>query len=159
MNAERVRTFLLELPHVVESEQWGGLVFWVGDREVGGRMFVMLPLDGAAPVISYPAGPERYGEMLEREGLIPAPYMARIFWVAAERWNALRDREWEDELRAGHKLVFEKLPSKVKATLALPKTEYKKALEAGRKRRAEWEAKEAIRKAGKKKGKSPMNLD
>ena len=38
--------------------------------------------------------------------------------------------------------TYEKLPAKVKATLALPKAEYKKALEAGRKKKAEWEAKE-----------------
>jgi predicted DNA-binding protein (MmcQ/YjbR family) len=159
MNAEQAREFLLSLPHVVETEQWGGLVFWVGDKHVSGKMFVMLPLDGHGPVISYPVGQERYGDLLEREGLIPAPYLARIFWISAERWNVFRRREWEDELRAGHALVFEKLPPKVKATLALPKAELKQAIEAGQKRKAAWEAKEAIRKAGKRKTKSPMNLD
>jgi predicted DNA-binding protein (MmcQ/YjbR family) len=146
MNAEKVRTMLLGLPHVVETEQWGGLVFWVGDRDIGGKMFVMLPLDGQGPVISYPAGAERFGELVEREGVIPAPYMARIYWVACERWDVFRASEWGDELKAGHSLVFEKLPPKVKATLSLPKAEYKVALEAGRKKKAEWEAKELIRK-------------
>ena len=149
MNAERVRTFLLSLPHVVETEQWGGLVFWVGDKAVAGKMFVMLPLDGVGPVISYPAGQERFGELVERDGMIPAPYLARIWWVSAERWDVFREREWEDELRAGHAIVFEKLPAKVKATLALPKAELKQAIEAGRKKKAEWEAKEAVRKAAK----------
>jgi predicted DNA-binding protein (MmcQ/YjbR family) len=159
MNAEWVRSFLLGLPHVVETEQWGGLVFWVGDKHVSGKMFVMLPLDGHGPVISYPAGQERFGELLEREGLIPAPYFARIFWVSAERWDVFRRSEWEDELRAGHAMVLEKLPAKVRATLELPKAELKRAIAAGQKKKAEWEAKEAIRKAGKRKGKSPMNLD
>ncbi len=149
MNAEWVRSFLLKLPHVVETEQWGGLVFWVGDKHVSGKMFVMLPLEGHGPVISYPAGPERYGELVEREGLIPAPYFARIFWVSAERWDVFRKSEWEDELRAGHAMVFEKLPQRVKTTLALPKADLKRAIEAGRKRKAEWEAKEAARKAAK----------
>jgi predicted DNA-binding protein (MmcQ/YjbR family) len=150
MNVERAREFLLGLPHVVESEQWGGLVFWVGDKHVGGKMFVMLPLDGKGPVISYPAGQERFGEVLELEGMIPAPYMARIFWVSAERWDVFRRSEWEDELHAGHALVFEKLPPKVKATLELPKAQLKVAIAAGKKRKAEWEAKELVRKAGKK---------
>ncbi len=162
MNAERVRTLLLGLPHVVETEQWDGLVFWVGDKHVGGKMFVMLPLDGSSPLISYPAGAERFGEVVEREGVIPAPYFARIHWVAAKRWDVFREREWEEELRAAHAITYEKLPAKVKATLGLPRAEYKKALEAGRKKKAEWEAKELIRKekAGMRKanGRSPMNL-
>ena len=54
---------LLGLPHVVETEQWGGLVFWVGDKHVGGKMFVMLPLDGQGPLISYPAGRSGLGNL------------------------------------------------------------------------------------------------
>ena len=45
MDAERFRAYLLTLPHVVETAQWGGLVFWVGDKSIGGKMFVMVPLD------------------------------------------------------------------------------------------------------------------
>ncbi len=105
--------------------------------------------------VSYAAGQERFYELCERDGLVPAPYMARIFWVAAERWDALRDKDWEEELRAGHWLVLEKLPKKVRKTLQLPKAELKRAVDAGRKRKADWEAKEAIRKAAKKAGRMP----
>ena len=46
MDAERVREFLLQLPHVVETMQWGAnLVFWVGDKAIGGKMFAVLNLD------------------------------------------------------------------------------------------------------------------
>jgi predicted DNA-binding protein (MmcQ/YjbR family) len=159
MNAERVRTFLLGLPHVVETAQWGGVVFWVGDKAIGGKMFAMLNPDGGQHPVSYPAGQDRFAELVERDGIIPAPYMARIWWVTVERWDALREREWEDELRAGHAMVYEKLPPKVKKVLALPKAEFKLALEAGRKRRAEWELAEAAKKAAKRKTKSPVNLE
>lgn len=144
---------------MVETEQWGGLVYWVGDKAIGGKMFVMLPLDSQGAVISYPAGQERFPELLEREGIVPAPYMARIWWVAVERWDVFRAAEWEEELRAAHALVYNKLPPKVKATLALAKLELKLAVEAGRKRRAEWEARELIRKAEEKKSKSPMKVE
>ena len=138
------------------------MVFWVGDKAVGGKMFVMLPLDGVGPVISYPAGQERFRELLERDGVIPAPYLARIFWVSAERWAVFRRREWEEELQAAHAKVLGKLPAKVRATLELPKAELALAVEAGRRRKVQWEAKEAVRKAklgkGKPNAKSPMNL-
>jgi predicted DNA-binding protein (MmcQ/YjbR family) len=122
MDAERARAFLLTLPHVVETQQWGdNLVFWVGDKAIGGKMFCLVNLGADSKgVVSYSAGPERYAELLERDGLLPAPYMARIHWIAAERWSAFRNAEWESELRAAHAITFAKMPKRVHATLALP---------------------------------------
>jgi predicted DNA-binding protein (MmcQ/YjbR family) len=126
MNAESAREFLLRLPHVVETEQWGGLVFWVGDKAIGGKMFVMMNLDAGQMPVFYPAGQERMPTLLELDGIVPAPYMARIHWVAAERWSVFRNAEWESEFRAAHALTCDKLPPKVKATLSLSKAELKK---------------------------------
>jgi predicted DNA-binding protein (MmcQ/YjbR family) len=122
MDVERARAFLLTLPHAVETMQWGdNLVFWVGDKAIGGKMFCLLNLDaGAHGVISYSAGPERYAELVEREGIVPAPYMARIHWVAVERWGVLRNAEWESELRAAHEITLAKLPPKARGVLAMP---------------------------------------
>jgi len=141
MNAERVREFLLKLPHVVEAEQWGGLLYWVGDKAIGGKTFVHVNLEaGHGHPAMFPAGPERFAELCERDGVIPAPYAARNFWVAAERWNALRDREWEDELRAAHSIVYQKLPPRTKAILAMPKAEQKNLVTERKKLLAEREA-------------------
>ena len=129
MDADRVRTFLLTLPHVVETMQWGdNLVYWVGDKAIGGKMFALVNLDDSVShgVISYAAGRERYPELLEIEGLYPAPYMARIFWIAAERWNVFRNAEWQDELRAAHAITLAKLPPKAHKALTLPPKELKR---------------------------------
>jgi predicted DNA-binding protein (MmcQ/YjbR family) len=122
MDAESARAFLLTLPHAVETQQWGdNLVFWVGDKAIGGKMFCMVNLDGGSKAaISYSAGPERYPELLEREGLFPAPYMARIHWIAAERWSAFRNAEWQSELRAAHAITYAKMSKRMHETLALP---------------------------------------
>jgi predicted DNA-binding protein (MmcQ/YjbR family) len=130
MDAERIRAYLLTLPHAVETMQWGAnLVFWVGDKTIGGKMFALVNLDGdGKAVISYSAGPERYSELLEIEGIIPAPYMARIYWVAAERWNVFRNLEWEQELTAAHALTFNKLPPRTRAVLALSPTQQKRLI-------------------------------
>jgi predicted DNA-binding protein (MmcQ/YjbR family) len=115
--------------------QWGAnLVFWVGDKAIGGKMFALVNLDGdGKAVISYSAGPERYSELLEIEGIIPAPYMARIFWVAAERWNVFRTSEWEQELSTAHTLTFNKLPPRTRAVLAMPPTQQKRLIADRRK--------------------------
>jgi predicted DNA-binding protein (MmcQ/YjbR family) len=142
MDAERIRAFLLTLPHVVDTMQWGpNLVFWVGDKAIGGKMFALVNLDAddglerakPRPVISYAAGPERYSELLEIEGIIPAPYMARIYWVAVERWSVFRTLEWERELTAAHTLTFNKLPPRTRDVLAMPPTQQKRLIADGRK--------------------------
>jgi predicted DNA-binding protein (MmcQ/YjbR family) len=130
IDAERIRAYLLTLPHAVETMQWGAnLVFWVGDKAIGGKMFALANLDGdGKAVISYAAGPERYSELLETEGIIPAPYMARIFWVAVERWDVFRTPEWELELRAAHAITFNKLPPKTRAVLAMPAAQQRRLI-------------------------------
>jgi len=114
MDNERIREFCLSLPHVTESVNWGHhLVFWVGDKAIGGKMFALIHLDEAGTgVLWFHCGAERYQELLETEGIIPAPYMAKAYWVTIERWDVLRQREFEDELRKAHTLVYEKLPKR-----------------------------------------------
>ena len=52
--------------------------------------------------------------------MLPAPYMARIHWVAAQRWDAMRNAEWEAELTAAHAITLGKLPTGIRAMLAMP---------------------------------------
>jgi predicted DNA-binding protein (MmcQ/YjbR family) len=136
MDAERARAFLLTLPHVTETLQWGdNLVFWVGDKSIGGKMFALINLSASAHgVISFAAGPERFAELVEQEDLKPAPYFARAHWVAAESWNAFRPAEWQTELRHAHAIVFAKLPRRTRDLLAMPPRQ-RDSLIAARKRK------------------------
>jgi predicted DNA-binding protein (MmcQ/YjbR family) len=135
MDAERVREYLLKLPHVVETMQWGAnLVFWVGDKALGGKMFAVLNLDDDHQgVLSFAAGPERYAELLETEGVFPAPYLARAHWVALRHWGALRSSELEELLTFGHGLVYAKLPKKSRDVLAMPPAAQRKLLKERKK--------------------------
>jgi predicted DNA-binding protein (MmcQ/YjbR family) len=83
--------------------------------------------------LSFAAGPERFAELVEREGVFPAPYLARAHWVAVERWNTLSAAELKELLRNAHQVVYEKLPRRTKAALAMAPAE-KKQLIAGRKK-------------------------
>lgn len=124
MNAERTREFLSTLPHVVETAtdttRWGDkLVFRVGAAAAGGKMFAQIDFeqDGRA-ILSFAADPEKFHELIELDGLAPAPYRARLHWVALMRWDALRDSELEALLRAARDLTFAKLARKTRALLA-----------------------------------------
>jgi predicted DNA-binding protein (MmcQ/YjbR family) len=85
------------------------------------------------PVLSFSAGPERYPELLEHDGVIPAPYMARIHWVALEHWGALEGRELARLLAAAHALTYEKLSKRTENVLALPPAELRKLVQQRRK--------------------------
>ena len=149
MDNERIREICLELPHVVETLNWGHhLVYWAGDRDIGGKMFAMTDLDGAGTgVLWFHCGSERFHELIEKEGIIPSPYLAKAFWVTLERWNALRPREIEEELRRAHDLIFQKLPKRTKAVLDMPEAERKKLI---RERKKLLASREKVANADKK---------
>ena len=125
MDNERIRAICMALPHVTETVNWGHhLVYWAGDRDIGGKMFAMTDLDGTGTgVLWFHCGAERFHELIEREGIIPSPYLARAHWVTVERWDVLRSREFEDELRRAYELVFAKLPKRTRTVVALPEKE------------------------------------
>lgn len=129
MDAEKVRTFLLKLPHVAETMQWGdNLVFWVGDKAIGGKMFALVNLSSDKAVMSFAAGPERYAELLEREGVFPAPYLARAHWIALEHWTVFAPGELRELLAAARDLIYRKLPRRTRDVLAMPPTAQRKLL-------------------------------
>jgi predicted DNA-binding protein (MmcQ/YjbR family) len=113
MDIEQIRAYCLSFPHVTEKVQWGyDLVF-----KIGGKMFAVTALEAAPVCLSFKCTPETFAELVERDSIIPAPYVARYHWVALEHFNALRDKELKALLRNAYDLVFEKLPRKAKAAL------------------------------------------
>ena len=135
MNIESLRAYLMSLPHVEETMQWGdNIVFWAGDKAIGGKMFALANLSpDSNGVLSFAAGPERYAELLEIEGAFPAPYLARASWIAIERYDVFSSNELKDLLRNAYDLVFAKLPKRTKDVLAMPATERKKVIAARKK--------------------------
>jgi predicted DNA-binding protein (MmcQ/YjbR family) len=135
MDSESARAFLRSLPLVEETLQWGNnLVYWVGDKSIGGKMFAVINLDADHHgVLSFAAGPEGAAELLEIDGIFPAPYLARLRWVALERWNALRSSELEQRLRSAREITEAKLPRRTRDVLAMPAVERRKLISARKK--------------------------
>ena len=109
MTLERLRSVCMSFPGATEQIQWGDdLVF-----KVGGKMFAVAATNPAAPYrLSFKCSDEGFSELLEQDGLAPAPYLARAKWVALERFDALPDRELQSRLREAYGLVLAKLPKK-----------------------------------------------
>jgi len=112
MNIEWVRRHCMSLPHATETVQWNSLVF-----KVGGKIFAILALEPARVWLSFKCSPERFAELVECEGVIPAPYLARNSWVALETEDALSTGEIKALIRTSYQLVLDKLPKKARAAL------------------------------------------
>ena len=110
-----VRDFCLSLPQATEDIQWGNDLLF----RVAKKIFCVMPLEPDVAVkLSLKCTPEKFAELVEIEGIIPAPYMARNHWVAFVDVNAMRQGEIRDLIRNSYQLVVAGLPKKLQAEIA-----------------------------------------
>ena len=132
MDSESVRAHCLSFPHATENVQWGNdLVF-----KIAGKMFAVMALEGPVKyIMSFKCTEEKFNELIEQEGMDPAPYVARNKWVAIERLDVLSDKELKSLLRKSYDLVVEKLPKRVREQLGAPTAAATRPKKSSRKNR------------------------
>jgi predicted DNA-binding protein (MmcQ/YjbR family) len=117
MSVEWLRDFCLSLPHTTEQIQWeDDLVF-----KVGGKMFAVTALEPGMHWMSFKCSDEDFAELIERSGIVPAPYLARAHWVAVESESTVPRAELQELLTKAHAIVFAKLPKRMQSQLASKK--------------------------------------
>jgi predicted DNA-binding protein (MmcQ/YjbR family) len=127
MNFDAIREYCLSLPHTDEIIQWENDLL----LRIGGKMFTVLSLDAAAPYrMSFKCTPEEFSELIERDGIDPAPYVARYHWVALKSFGVLPPAELKRLIRDSYEMVKGKLPKKALAELGSSTTEKKKSAKA-----------------------------
>jgi predicted DNA-binding protein (MmcQ/YjbR family) len=112
MNLDSVRNYCLSLPNATEDIQWGNDLLF----RISGKIFSAMSLDPPHS-LSFKCTPEKFDELIELEGIIPAPYMARNKWVMLERLDALGDAEIKHLIKNSYDMIFSKLPKKTQALL------------------------------------------
>ena len=109
MNIEALRKFSLAFPDATESLQWGDALCF----KVRGKLFVIVALDvDSRPRICVKCDPEPFAELIEREGLAPAPYVGRYHWVGIADLDTLSPRELQNLIERSYELIVQKLPKK-----------------------------------------------
>lgn len=126
MTLETVRAICRALPEVTEDVKWGSdLCFCVRKK-----MFVVINLEPPHQ-LAFKCAPQSFAELVERPGIIPAPYMARNMWVQEQELGETLDRrELVTLVKASYDLVVAKLPKSKR-----PGTEW--GSRAGSQKRAE----------------------
>lgn len=110
MTIENLQQICKALPGVMEDIKWEThLCFNVGDK-----MFLITSPDDVPISASFKASDESFEELTDREGFMPAPYLARNKWVRVDNIKRFSKKEWEKYLKQSYELIFAKLPVKVK---------------------------------------------
>ena len=81
---------------------------------VGNKMFLVTAPDKVPPSATFKVTDEEFEMLPEREGFIPAPYMARYKWIYVDDISRLSKKEWRQYLKQSYELVFNKLPLKTR---------------------------------------------
>ena len=122
VDVDWVRNLCLKFPHATEEVTWGAdLTF-----RISGKIFAVTVLEPAPVWLSFKCTAENFAELTERQGIIPAPYMARNMWVALQDRDALSRDELSALLRESYDLVFAKLPKKTQQGLMQQKPSRRK---------------------------------
>jgi predicted DNA-binding protein (MmcQ/YjbR family) len=122
MNLDSLRHFCLSFPGARENLQWGDDLCF----KIGGKIFAIPAVDSVPPKLCFKCAPEKFAELTEYEGIIPAPYVGRHKWVLLQRLDVLRDAELQGLIRESYEMVSAKVkPAKKKARPLKKKIEKK----------------------------------
>jgi predicted DNA-binding protein (MmcQ/YjbR family) len=103
-----IRELCLSFPEVTEDMPWGDDLCF----KIRGKIFVGVVLsDGRFPRVTLKSSPETFHDLLETEGISPAPYVGRYKWIQIARSNLLPASDLDSLIRQSYEMVAAKAPS------------------------------------------------
>lgn len=108
-----VQKYCLTLPGATENIQWEN------DRvfKVAGKMFCAMGVEKDSK-FSFKVEDDRFLELTDQPGIVPAPYLARAKWVQVDPAHTeLNLTAVKPLLKRSYELVVRKLPKKTQAKL------------------------------------------
>jgi len=118
MSVDEIREYCLSFPDATENLQWGDDLCF----KIRGKIFATLALTAVPQKMCFKCSPESFAELIEREGIRPAPYVGRYKWVILDHLGALRNEELKACIRQSYEMVAAKAPK----SKAAPSTRKKK---------------------------------
>lgn len=114
MGVEQLDALCAQWPGATRSIKWEVDLVW----SVAGKMFaVMCTLGPERGRVSFKVEPERFLELTDQPGFMPAPYMARAFWISVSEPQNFREADLSGYVRQSYDLVRAGLPKKTQAAL------------------------------------------
>ena len=107
MNIESLRSECIALAHTQEDIKWeNDLCFTVADK-----IYCVASL--IEPFcVSLKVREEQFHILTNLDGIKPAPYLARYFWICIEDVSLFNKEEWHQYITQSYNLIKEKLSKK-----------------------------------------------
>ena len=115
MTIEELQQICLDLPGTTQDIKWEDHLCF----NVGNKMYLVTSPDKIPHTASFKVSDDTFADLIEKDGFLPAPYLARYKWVFIEDISLLGKKEWEELIRTSYDLIFSKLPSRVKKEINL----------------------------------------
>ena len=115
MLVEDIQKICKKFPHATEDMKWETHLCYC----IGEKIFIIISPDTSPVNASFKVDDEDFAELREKEGFIPAPYLARYKWIQVDNISRLSKNQWEEYLRKAYELVKVKLPMKKKKQLGI----------------------------------------
>jgi predicted DNA-binding protein (MmcQ/YjbR family) len=100
------------LEHTTEDVKWGSVLAF----SIARKMYCCISLDENFAV-SFKCTPGNFLALTDIPGIIPAPYLAKNHWVTVKSSKALPKKELLRLITAAQRIIYDKLPRKIKQTL------------------------------------------
>jgi predicted DNA-binding protein (MmcQ/YjbR family) len=116
MQLKALQRFCASLPHAVGERKWEVDFVYSLDK----KMFAIACETAArGTFVCFKVDDERFLEYTDRDGFIPAPYLARAKWVQVTDLKKVSDAELRALITRSHALIAMKLSKKRRAELGL----------------------------------------
>lgn len=114
ITADQLEALCGHWPGVTRDIKWGV----DGVFSVCGKMFAVTPWDGSeGGRISFKVADERFLELTDQPGIIPAAYLARARWISIIEPQRFSTAELETFILDAYTLIRAKLTKKLQAEL------------------------------------------
>lgn len=104
-----------ELPGVTTDIKWEDhLCFNMGEK-----LFLITAPDQVPVSASFKVSAHRFEQLIDREGVIPAPYLARYKWVQTDDIERFSHAEWNELVQESYSLIAAGLSAKKRKELGI----------------------------------------
>lgn len=113
MKLDDVIKYCRGLKGTTEDVKWGSVLAF----SIGGKMYCCISLDEKFGV-SFKCSAGNFLALTDLPNIIPAPYLAKYHWVKVTNSQALPQKELLRMITASQRLIYGKLPGKIKQVTA-----------------------------------------
>jgi predicted DNA-binding protein (MmcQ/YjbR family) len=117
MTRKEFDQFCKQLKSTENVVQWGQSSVW----KIGGKIFAICSIwgDGSEDKFSFKCSDLSYSILIEQEGIVPAPYLARAKWVQITNDMAMSDTDIQDYIIQAYHIISKKLTRAKRAELGI----------------------------------------